>query len=575
MFFIVKFLFFLMNGFLFAEIFGFRDNIFIMKLSGVFRKFFFSKVFVAGVLAWALSSGGFAEDNVNVALQNEASQSKASGIYYSLFVRSFADSNGDGIGDFNGLTAKLDYLNDGDDSTDSDLGVTGIWLLPIYPSHSYHGYDVDDYYGVNPDYGTMEDFEHLVQECNKRGISVMLDMTVNHSGIYNQWFQKSRNPVNAEHEWYRWTTESENKFNLASSIWGHKIWNEDSTYKGNYYCGLFSSSMPDFNLDCPELRNEFKNVMKFWLEKGVSGFRYDAAGHVYNPIKILEKTQSVIKANEFFAELIAFNKSINPESYSVGEVWENSAVRADYAPGLGSNFHFDMGDNIIKAAVTSNDTNNNFAFSMRNDYERLQDKNENFIDAPFLSNHDQVRVMSRVHSVENAKLCAAAYLTLEGVPFIYYGEEIGMRSVGLDETKRSPFLWGNDDSMKCSWINDPYNAETESVAVQNENADSLLNFYKKLIRFRKSHAAFYDGKFKLESLKSRNISSWKMESEKEDAFVILNFTMTEEKIQLEKDYGDYLVSFVSSDSVKAKRARSGKYTIQLPGKQVIILTRQK
>src|SRR5574344_720964 len=116
-------------------------------------------------------------------------------VYYCIFVRSFADSNGDGIGDFNGITRKLDYLNDGNDLTTDDLGVTGIWLLPIYPSQSYHGYDVDDYYATNPDYGTMDDFEKLVEECKKRGISVILDMTCNHSSIYNQWFIDSRNPA--------------------------------------------------------------------------------------------------------------------------------------------------------------------------------------------------------------------------------------------------------------------------------------------------------------------------------------------------------------------------------------------
>lgn len=497
------------------------------------------------------------------------------GVFYSIFVRSFADSDGDGIGDFNGITEKLDYLNDGNDSTETDLGITGIWLLPIYPSHSYHGYDVDDYYAVNPDYGTMEDFERLVSECNKRGISVILDMTVNHSGVYNSWFQKSRNPENSEHNWYRWINADENTFDLNANIWGHDIWNEDSFYKGNYYCGLFSDSMPDFNLDCPELREEFKKVMKFWLEKGVSGFRYDAAGHIYNPVKISQKTESVRKANEFFSELIAFNKSVNPNSYSVGEVWENSSIRAAYAPGLGSNFHFDMGDILIRASVTSNDTNNNFAFNMRKDYDRLRDENENFIDAPFLSNHDQVRVMSRVHNIENAKLCATAYFTLEGVPFVYYGEELGMKSGERDETKRTPFIWNENDKMKCSWEVDSYNAETQDVNIQRQDPYSLLNYYKKLISLRMSHPAFYEGKFRLESLKNRNISSWRMESETEDAFVILNFTMNNEKIVMEKDYKDYEVCFVSNDEVKVKYSLSGKYTIELPGKQVIILTKYK
>ena len=142
------------------------------------------------------------------------------GVYYSLFVRSFADSNGDGIGDFAGIIKKLDYLNDGDDATTDDLGITGIWLLPIYPSQSYHGYDVDDYYNVNPDYGTMGGFEKLLAECKKRGISVILDMTCNHSSVYNQWFIDSRNPADSHRTWYRWISPDDTRYNMRQQIWG-------------------------------------------------------------------------------------------------------------------------------------------------------------------------------------------------------------------------------------------------------------------------------------------------------------------------------------------------------------------
>ena len=147
------------------------------------------------------------------------------GVYYSLFVRSFADSNGDGIGDFAGIIKKLDYLNDGDDATTDDLGITGIWLLPIYPSQSYHGYDVDDYYNVNPDYGTMGGFEKLLAECKKRGISVILDMTCNHSSVYNQWFIDSRNPADSHRTWYRWISPDDSRYNMRQQIWGHNVWN--------------------------------------------------------------------------------------------------------------------------------------------------------------------------------------------------------------------------------------------------------------------------------------------------------------------------------------------------------------
>ena len=131
------------------------------------------------------------------------------GVYYSMFVRSFADSNKDGNGDFNGIVKKLDYLNDGKNDTTSDLGITGIWLLPIFPSGSYHGYNVDDYYNVNPEYGTMKDFENMISECHKRGISVIIDMTCNHSSNYNDWFIKSKDPKDPHRAWYRWITEDD------------------------------------------------------------------------------------------------------------------------------------------------------------------------------------------------------------------------------------------------------------------------------------------------------------------------------------------------------------------------------
>lgn len=547
-----------------------------MKRIDYFEKSFLRKSLIVGLLSASVIFGAFAKGNSSaLSAQPRGTYDTDKGVYYSIFVRSFADSDGDGIGDFNGLTSKLDYLNDGNDKTTTDLGVTGIWLLPIYESHSYHGYDVDNYYEVNSDYGTMQDFERLISECKKRGISVILDMTVNHSSYYNNWFQKSRNPENPEHNWYRWTTADANEFDLNSQIWGHKIWNEDSGRKGNYYCGLFGDHMPDFNLDCPELREEFKNVMKFWLEKGVTGFRYDAAGHVYNAIKIKEKTESVKKANEFFEELMAFNKSVNPNSYSVGEVWENSATRANYAPGLGSDFHFDLGDKIILASVTGNDTNNGFAFAMKMDYDRLREKSENFVDAPFLSNHDQVRTMSRVHNDENAKICATAYLTMEGLPFMYYGEEIGMRSGDPDETKRTPLLWGNNDAKQCSWEADEYNTNTVSIADQQKDSSSLLNYYKRLIRLRLSHPSLYEGKFKLESVKNRNISSWKMESEKEDAFIMLNVTENNETFVLDSSFEGYTVSFMSNDSVKVTLSKKGEYEIVLPAKQSIVITKNR
>lgn len=517
-------------------------------------------------------------------LESSARKTYASdkGVYYNIFVRAFADSDGDGIGDFNGITAKLDYLNDGDDSTTSDLGVTGIWLMPIYPSHSYHGYDVDDYYAVNPQYGTMADFENLVAECNKRGISVILDMTVNHSSTYNQWFQKSRNPSSPEHNWYHWITPETKGFSINHKYWNHALWNEDPVYKGNYYCGLFGDHMPDFNLECPEVREEFKKVMKFWLDKGVNGFRYDAAGHVFNAVKVNPGVNPSESANQFFEELIAFNKSVKPESYSVGEVWENASVRAVYAKGLGSDFHFEMGDKIITMVRNSNDGNNRYANGIQMELEQLRNEAPGYVDAPFLINHDTARQGHMVRTVEGQKACAALYLLTEGVPFMYYGEEIAMASSSADETKRTPMVWDITDaetgkpadSLQTTWEPDKYNKNTIPVSLQQKDDNSLLNYYKRLIRLRLAHSALYEGKFTAEETGKRDISSWRMESESEWAFVVTNIAETEQTVILNEQYADYEIAFRSSAALKAKFAKKSVKLV-IPPKETVVLTKDR
>jgi glycosidase len=458
------------------------------------------------------------------------------GVYYCIFVRSFADSNGDGIGDFNGITKKLDYLNDGDDLTTGDLGVTGIWLLPIYPSQTYHGYDVDDYYATNPDYGTMEDFQNLVNECRKRGISVILDMTCNHSSIYNQWFIDSRNPDDPHRTWYRWISADDPRYSINQQIWGHKVWN---LYKGYYYAGLFGSNMPDYNLDDPALRQEFKNVMKFWLDKGVAGFRYDAASHVYNSAKTPAGTNSVEKGVAWWKEITSYDRSVRPDAFTVGEVWEPTSTRAQYLAGLGSDFHFDLGTKIVDEIRSENAGNNSFANGLQGEYERYAESNPGYIDAPFLSNHDQNRIAGLLRGqVPQLKLAAAMYIFAEGVPFIYYGEEIGMMGAKPDEQLRTPMMWNKPgkDKLQTTWESSRYNKNTLTVAEQVKNPDSLLQFYKRIIRIKTAHPALYEGRFKAVNTGNEFVSSWAMECDTEKAFVLHNLSSNSVTVDLPAGY---------------------------------------
>ncbi len=471
------------------------------------------------------------------------------GVYYSLFVRSFADSNGDGIGDFNGITERLDYLNDGKDETTSDLGITGIWLLPIYPSETYHGYNVDDYYAVNEQYGTMEDFENLVKEAKKRGISIILDMTFNHSSTYTDWFIDSRKKDSPYRDWYRWAEDGDKRYNLDQQIWKHDVWHK--TKNGDYYAGIFDGGMPDFNHDNMELRNELKKISKFWLDKGVAGFRYDAAGHVYNAAKLPAGQDSMSNGVAFWKDIISYDRSVNPDCYTVGEVWEPTPVRAAYGAGLYSTFHFDLGTKISDVVKYGDDGNNNLANSWYEDCASYAKSNPDYIDAPFLSNHDQNRIAGQLKlNSEKIKLAAAMYILGEGIPFIYYGEEIGMNGGTNDPDRRTPLMWDADgkDSMQPTWrgtLSSTYNRKTVPVKKQEKDADSILSYYKRLIRVKTAHAALLRGRLKPVNTDTKGISSWAMVSSEETVLVMHNYKNEAITLTVPEDFADYKLIFHS------------------------------
>jgi alpha-amylase len=207
-------------------------------------------------------------------------------VFYEVFVRSFYDSNGDGIGDFNGLTAKLDYLNDGNPATTTDLGVTALWLMPIHPSPSYHGYDVTDYYDVNPQYGTLADFKRLLAEAHKRGIRVILDLVLNHTSLQHLWFVAAQDPQSPYRDWYLWSPTDPG----WPGPWGEKVWYANGR---SYYYAIFDKNMPDLNYTNPAVTAKLDDVARFWLaEVGVDGFRLDAAKHLIEAGQVQENTAS-------------------------------------------------------------------------------------------------------------------------------------------------------------------------------------------------------------------------------------------------------------------------------------------
>ena len=408
-------------------------------------------------------------------------------VTYQIFVRAFADGDGDGIGDLRGLTAKLDYL--------ADLGVQALWLLPLHPSPSYHKYDVTDYRAIHPDYGTMEDFEAFLATAKERGLRVILDLVVNHTASAHPWFQSATSGPDSEFfDYYVWKKRYE-VGSLTVTRTGPdtdnlRRWNEAPAIGDHYYYAYFTGGMPDLNFDNPAVRREIYDIGRFWLEKGVDGFRLDAAKHIFPDDRAAD---TVAFWQEFRAEM----EKTNPDVFLVGEVWVDGSEARQYLPGLRSIFNFEMAGAILEALETGR--GNGLAArhaGLRKQYgEVLPD----FIDATFLSNHDQNRVMSVLGDDEDrARLAASLLFTLPGSPFIYYGEEIGMRGVKPDFFIREPMLWQSQPDpwrAKPRKVRHSKDHKVKPVAVQARDEKSLLNHYKTLIGLRTATEALSRGDF--------------------------------------------------------------------------------
>ncbi|MGL4737856.1 MAG: alpha-amylase family glycosyl hydrolase [Cellulosilyticaceae bacterium] len=388
--------------------------------------------------------------------------------YYEIFVYSFCDSDGDGIGDLDGVTRQLDYLK--------SLGITGIWLTPIMPSPDYHKYSVMDYKGIDPQFGTMADFERLIDEAHKRGIKVIMDLVVNHSSDQNPWFIQA-------------------KESLKQGIEGpyvdyYKIHKgtkpEDPLYKvlgiGDYYYeAVFSEYMPDLNMKSEALKEEVRGIAKFWLEKGVDGFRLDAAKYLF-----AEQKDTIA----FWKEFVTYCKQINPEAYIVAEVWSSGGeIEAYYALGIDSFFNFPFaGSNGRLIDAVRLRGGEDFVQGLSKWQARIQKVAPTAIDAIFLTNHDQDRSGGLLgKKVTNQKMAASLYLLAPGNPYVYYGEEIGMLGDAEDPDRRAPMIWSVQQS---EGIPQPVPGTSKLTAIESGVAEqlqddkSLLRFYQELLNIR-------------------------------------------------------------------------------------------
>ncbi len=423
-------------------------------------------------------------------------------VFYEIFVRSFNDSDADGVGDFNGITEKLDYLE--------SLGVTAIWLMPINPSPSYHGYDVINYYDVNPQYGTMDDFKRLLSEAHKRDMHIIIDLVLNHTSSQHEWFLSANSdPQSSYRDWYLWADE------YPGNHWHN---GEDG-----YYYGFFWNEMPDLNYTNPEVTAEMQTMSLFWLnEVGVDGFRIDAAKHLVEEGLKFESTES---NHEWLKGYYAEIKQEAPAAYLIGEIYgAGSLVSKIYENELDHIFNFE----IASGAVNSANGGANSGIRSAITFAVKDNPEGNF--ATFLTNHDQDRVMSTLREdINKAKMASFLLFTSPGTPFIYYGEEIGMTGKKPDEYIRTPMQWNVTEnagfSTAAPWIeiNENY-ATGVNVTDQEKSPDSLLNHYRAIIKLRSQHAALRTGQSMLLETGNRAVFAMLRYNENETLLILANLS---------------------------------------------------
>ena len=409
--------------------------------------------------------------------------------YYEIYVGSFFDTDNDGIGDLNGVTAKLDYIK--------DMGFNGIWLMPVTKGTSYHKYDVEDYYDVDPQFGNLADMKKLVSEAHARGIDIIIDLVVNHSSSSHPWFKAAceylvshGQPGGPYGEYYNFSqTQKQGYQRVPGSAW--------------YYECQFTGTMPDLNLDSPALRSEIGSIMRFWLsDVDVDGFRLDAVTSFY--------TNSTQKSIEFLSFLNTTAKAIKSDCYIVGEAWlgNNTAVREYYASGIDSFFCFPLAMGTGRVADVLKDIRSTPGKTLGELMTELDQIYDTGILAPFLSNHDTARIASFIgrSQTDKIKMSQGILSLMSGSLFVYYGEEIGMISTsdGADTYKRIAMKW-SDKSVYEGWCyTTPQgipvtkdNYYYPGVETQEADPSSILNYYKASLALRNANPEIARGEIRI------------------------------------------------------------------------------
>lgn len=448
-------------------------------------------------------------------------------VFYEIFVGSFSDSNGDGVGDLRGIINRMDYLNDGDPTSGLSLGVEGIWLTPVFTSPSYHKYDVTDYYEIDPQFGTMNDLKELIDLCHERDVKVILDLPINHTSTENRWFVNFRNahlmqnPGNIHYDFYTWLEDGQS---IPAGRHFARVAGRNLLYEAN-----FSDSMPELNFDSEAVRQAVLDVALFYLDMGVDGFRFDAAKYIYYG----DHARSVAFWDWYIGEM----RKVKADVYTVAEVWDGDGIIDQYIPVTNCfNFTTSQTAGLIAETAKGGDVNRYTAY-MENYIDHISAMSDTAMNILFISNHDMDRAAGYLTMASRRMhMAASLYLLSPGSPFIYYGEEIGLRGsrggANTDANRRLAMVWGDGNTIQNP-EGSTYDKQTPySVKDLAGMSDSLLNHYKQLIMIRKANPEIARGEYRALSFTGTKVGGFLATWDGSTVAVLHNTTERELSVDL-------------------------------------------
>lgn len=529
-------------------------------------------------------------------------------VAYQVYPRSFMDSNGDGIGDINGVTAKLDYLK--------ELGIDVIWICPMYKSpNDDNGYDISDYQDIMDELGTMEDFDRLLEEVHARGMKLIIDLVINHTSDEHPWFQESRSSLdNPKRDWYVWRDKPTN----WKSIFGGPAWEYDEK-TGQYYLHIFSKKQPDLNWENPEVRKALYDMVNWWLDKGVDGYRVDAISHIKKDFTDLpleegkpylpawEKMMNVDGIQPLLAEL----RDETFAKYDIMTVGEANGVSAEDIEEWISeeNGKFNMVFQFEDLGLWNDEVKKGVNVpELKKVLSRWQKAVEGFgWNALFIENHDRPRAVSTLGNDnifwrESATSLACMYFFMQGTPFIYQGQEIGMTNAPFEKIEqyddvqthnlyfynlaegmehdsvmtlikatsrdhsRTPMHWDSSPNAGFS-VNEPWiytnpNYEWLNVEAQKHNPHSVLSFYKAMIALRKNMEVLIYGKYELVELGFDDVYAYTREDENTKVLVIANLGLNHYRWNEPENHGLLLSNYEWIDPAEIHSYEARVYQIK-------------